>query len=89
MIIIRNYVGSQTDNLFLSSVMTGHIITDEELKIVLGWSEETWRQVTETMARVGGTLMEQEPPYLPGIRFESDFDEEKEAANERKHKAKD
>jgi len=38
---IKDYVGSQTDNLFLSSAMTGHIITDEELKMVLGWSEET------------------------------------------------
>jgi hypothetical protein len=73
---IEDYVGSQLDNLFLFSAMTGHRITDGQLGRASGWSEQTWHRVSETMARVRNVLVEGWRPPELGIQFQSDLEEE-------------
>lgn len=79
-------------NLQVFSIMTGHKITPEDEQRVLGWSEEEWRQeqrlLPVKLKQFEVNIPEGEPPLRFAIHFEKTEPSQKEAKNERKHKAK-
>ena len=88
---IEDFMGSEAFNLYLFSTMTGHVITREEDKRIAGMSEEIRRQMRVVKAQMLRAKIPGTRVVRLGIHhweFEETEASQKEAKNERKHKAK-
>ena len=76
---IRNFMGSQTGNLLVHSVMTGHEITREELVRLSGQSEDEYRRFEEmvdtlVMPSLYAKMDEMRPRLIRFVDFGTHYD---------------
>lgn len=96
---IESFMGTPQDNLCVFSIMTGYVVTHQDLRMALGWPDDKLRQLEEVWPLLQGVVCDSplgEVIPVPGVHYEWNevVDETrsslKEAqGNERKHKAEE